>query len=567
MKALMKPVLPFALLMLAACGGDKEAAEPDPLEGISRDAALDLISVDDLKAHVEFLADDKLEGRLTGEPGHQAAADYVVEHFESLGLEPGGEEGWFQQVPLQTFLIDVDSTQFVQHRDMIDSAFKFRDDYTMSGDKVRPENFIRAEVVYAGYGVHAPEFGYSDYEGIDVEGKVVAIFGGAPEILGFNERAYYASGRTKAAEAIKRGAIGFIGLRSRKSQDSYPWERVRKSAGKKPGMAWLSLAGDASDHHDEIQSTVYMSAKAATEMFEGSPISFEEALDKTEASEPASVPLGFEVTIARKTIHDQITSPNVIGIVRGTDPELKDEYVVYTGHLDHIGVGVPVDGDAIYNGMYDNAMGIGLLLEAAKTFAANPPRRSIMFIALTGEERGLLGSDYFAHYPTVPIESIVANVNLDMPLFIYPTADLIAFGSQHSTLEQIVDAAIATEDFTLSPDPMPEEVLFIRSDQYSFVRKGVPSTYLIPGLTSTDKDIDTATLFQEHLKKHYHQPSDDLSRPVDWPSAERFARANTLIGYAIADADGRPQWKDGDFFGQKFGRKDGVAEGSAGSSR
>jgi Zn-dependent M28 family amino/carboxypeptidase len=246
----------------------------------------------------------------------------------------------------------------------------------------------------------------------------------------------------------------------------------------------------------------------------------------------------------------------VIGILRGSDPELTDEYVVYTAHLDHVGTGVPIDGDTIYNGMYDNAMGSSLLVETARAFAAmpEPPRRSIIFIALTGEERGLVGSDYYAHYPTVPGESIVANVNLDMPLFLYPLADIIAFGSEHSSLEGVIADAVVEEGFVLTPDPMPEEVIFIRSDQYSFVKQGVPSVFLVPGHTSSDPGIDGEGLWRGFLKTYYHQPSDDLSRPIDWPSAVRFARANVRIGYAVAEDDDRPTWNPGDFFGEKFGR-------------
>jgi Zn-dependent M28 family amino/carboxypeptidase len=183
-----------------------------------------------------------------------------------------------------------------------------------------------------------------------------------------------------------------------------------------------------------------------------------------------------------------------------------------------------------------------------------PPKRSIMFIALTGEERGLVGSDYFAHYPTVPTDSLVANVNLDMPLLLYPVADVIAFGAEHSSLEKVISAAVVEEDFVLSPDPVPEEVLFIRSDQYSFVKQGVPAVFLVPGFTSSDPEIDGGALFNGHLQTHYHQPSDDLSRPIDWDSALRFARANVRIGHAVAEDDARPTWNEGDFFGEMFGK-------------
>jgi Zn-dependent M28 family amino/carboxypeptidase len=263
------------------------------------------------------------------------------------------------------------------------------------------------------------------------------------------------------------------------------------------------------------------------------------------------------MTLAARTRIDRTTSPNVVGIVRGTDPELADEYVVYTAHLDHNGIGAEVDGDAIYNGAYDNAMGVSLLLEAARAFAESPPRRSILLVAVTAEERGLLGSDYFAHYPTVPTGSMVANINLDMPLFLYPLADIIAFGSEHSSLEGVVREAIAAEGFELTPDPMPEENIFRRSDQYSFVRRGVPATFLVPGFTSADPDIDGQAVVEDHRKHHYHRPSDDMSRPFHWGSALRFARANVRIGAAIANDDEPPAWNEGDFFGQKFGRQAG----------
>jgi Zn-dependent M28 family amino/carboxypeptidase len=206
--------------------------------------------------------------------------------------------------------------------------------------------------------------------------------------------------------------------------------------------------------------------------------------------------------------------------------------------------------------MYDNAMGVALLIETARAFAAmsEPPRRSILFIALTGEERGLVGSDYYAHYPTVPSDSLVANVNLDMPLLLYPLADVVAFGAEHSSLQGLIEGVVGFEDLALAADPIPEEVLFIRSDQYSFVKQGIPAVFLVPGFTSSDPDIDGGALFMAHLKTHYHQPSDDMSRPIDWDSAVRFGRANVRIGHAIAEDENRPTWNEGDFFGDKFAR-------------
>jgi Zn-dependent M28 family amino/carboxypeptidase len=321
-------------------------------------------------------------------------------------------------------------------------------------------------------------------------------------------------------------------------------------------MSWINLSGNLADYQEQIEGNSLFNVPTATELFAGSPITFEEALDAADAGRPMSTALGLQVTLSQQATHEEASSANVVGLLRGSDPVLAGEYIVYSAHLDHVGVGTPVNGDDIYNGYYDNAMGVALMLEAARAFAAMSvrPARSILFVAVTGEERGLLGSDYFAHYPTVPTEALIANVNLDMPLFLYPLADIVAFGAEHSSLESLIAPAIATENFLLTPDPIPEEVIFIRSDQYSFVRQGVPAVYLVPGFTSQDPAIDGTAAFREHLATHYHRPSDDDARPVHWDSALRFARANVRIGLQISATAERPVWNEGDFFGTRFAR-------------
>lgn len=531
-----------AALMLAACVRPAEILQ-DPLERVSDRP---------LKAHLRTLSSDELEGRRAGEPGYDKAARYVADAFERFGLEPGGTDGWYQPVPLVGYQVDPDSPEVAIFRDGQPRPLTWRDDYGIAPDKVRTSHAVRAEVVYVGYGVHAPDFGYSDYDGVDVRGKIVALFGGAPSHMPHAERAFYASTRTKLQEAVARGAIGYVRLRSRRIEEQSPWERYARSTGEQPSLAWVSDTG-AADYFPQILGGITINREAAIELFSGSPLTFEEALDHAANDTAASMPLGVEVSISGMTRHERLTSPNVIGIVRGTNPELADEYVVYTAHLDGLGRDPAVeDGDDINNGAYDNAMGVAIMLETAKIFADNPPARSVMFIALTAEESGLLGSDYFAHFPTVPIDSVVANVNLDMPLFLYPVADLVAFGAEHSSLEGDVALAANAEGFSMTPNPLPEENLFVRSDQYSFVRQGVPSIYLIPGFTSLDPDIDGEERFRDHLKHHYHKPGDDLSRPVHWPSVERFTRSHIRIGYSLANTTARPSWNDGDFFAERF---------------
>ena len=547
--------------LVAACGKESPpapATDQTPTAQSPVEEGLAVIDGKNIEIHLNFLADDALKGRMTGTPEYDEAADYMAQQFAAIGLEPGGEDGgWFQPVPMLAHRIDVDSATVVFHQEDEEQVQRFKEDFVMGGDAVRQETEIRAEVVFVGFGIHAPEMNYSDYEGIDVEGKIVARFGGAPDTFPHNERAYYSSGVVKAREAVARGAVGVIGLRSRTDQTRYTWKFVSENAGVRPGMTWINLSGEAANYFPELQGGALINEPPAEDLFSRAPISHEDALDAADTGTPLSTPLGIEVTLARQTDHETITSPNVVGILRGSDPELADEYVIYTAHLDHVGMGVPVNGDTIYNGMYDNAMGSSILIETARAFAAmpEPPKRSIIFIAVTGEERGLVGSEYYAHYPTVPSDAIVANVNLDMPLLLFPLSDIIAFGAEHSSLESVIDAAIAQEGFALTPDPMPEEVIFIRSDQYSFVKQGVPSVFLVPGFTASDPDIEGEKLWREFLQTHYHQPSDDLTRPVDWPSAVRFTRANVRIGYAVAEDEQRPSWNDGDFFGEKFGKQ------------
>ena len=295
--------------------------------------------------------------------------------------------------------------------------------------------------------------------------------------------------------------------------------------------------------------------KSAELLFDGSPLTFEEALDAAEEARPLSTALGVEVTMYRRAEHERTTSANVIGILRGSDPELAKEYVVYSTHLDHVGTGTPVNGDSIYNGFYDNAFGVAMTIEIARALASMPvpPRRSIMFVAVTGEERGLLGSDYFAQHPTAPSSALVANVNIDMPLMLFPMDSVVGYGAQHSSLEGVTADEAKKEGFELTPDPYPDEVYFIRSDQYSFVRQGIPAVYFAEGISSSDPTVDGRAVQEEFFKVHYHKPSDDLSQPVDWETALRFSRAGARIGYRIAMDDERPAWNKGDFFGEKFG--------------
>jgi hypothetical protein len=509
-----------------------------------------------VRAHQAFLADDLLRGRDTGSPEYEIAARYVASQLQALGLEPAGDgDSYLQSVPLLKNELETDSIRFSVTGPEDGFDLEWKEDFLIGGDAVRGETSITASVVFVGHGITAPDLDYDDYASIDVEGKIVLMVGGAPASFPHNQRAYYSSGTHKTPEAVGRGAVGVLSFVNAERAKKYPWERMTRNAGR-PGLRWVDESGQASDFYPQIEGSAFLNHDSVARLLEGSEHTLEEILEAEATQTLKSFKLPIEVTISRKTGHEAITASNVAAILPGSDPELAKEYVLYSAHLDHVGVGAEVEGDEIYNGAYDNAMGVAVMLEAARMFASadTRPARSILFLAVTGEEKGLLGSEYFARFPTVSIENIVANINLDMPLLLYPMADVTAFGAEHSSLEGPVSRAAEKVGLTLTPDPMPEEVLFIRSDQYSFVREGVPAIFFVAGMQSSDPDIDGGAIMQDFLRNHYHMPSDDLSRPVDWDSTRRFTEANYLIGLEVANTPERPTWNEGDFFGERFGR-------------
>ena len=324
-------------------------------------------------------------------------------------------------------------------------------------------------------------------------------------------------------------------------------------------MRWLDRNENPSDVWPDFRGVGLLSDSAAARLFEGAPQSLNAVLDAAEAGKPPAFDLPLRATIHTVSVHERLESPNVAGLLRGSDPRLRDEVVVYTAHLDHLGIGEPVRGDSIYNGALDNASGSAALLEVARVFTTLPerPRRSVLFLSVTGEEDGLLGSDYFAQHPTVPIERIVADVNIDGLAILYPLRDIVVLGAEHTTLDSTVARVAKRMGVAVSPDPFPEEVFFVRSDQYSFVRQGVPSLFPFMGLRS-DSGVDAPARFKEWFATRYHTPQDDVGQPMDLESGARSAQLEFLVGLEIANAAERPAWKEGDFFKRTFGRTGGT---------
>jgi len=530
------------------------------------DAATKTIRPEQIRAHIRFLADSLLQGRAPGTPGYDIAARYVATELEGMGLHPGASGNWFQSVPLEKAVTDAAASSFVLTVNGKEQKLTDAKDYILSawfaspaGNDTRAESDVTAPIVFVGFGVTAPDQKYDDYAGVDVHGKIVAGIYGAPSSFPSTERAYYSDGVIKAKNAVAHGAIGVISIMLPEDWKRYPWDWIVPQI-QMGEMHWLNKAGVPHDFFPELKGNVLLNENAAKTLFSGAPKTLEQVFATAKASKPQAFALPATARIHTFAAQRIIQSPNIIAELKGSDPTLRDQYVVYTAHLDHLGICPAVEGDNVCHGALDNASGTAALLEIARAYAAlpKPPRRSVLFVFVTGEEMGLLGSDYYAHFPTVPLKSIVANVNIDgAPGAYFPMKDLVVLGSEHSTMADEVTSAAKAMGYDLSPDPMPEEVMFIRSDQYSFVLQGVPAVDITDGVKSTDPKINGLDVIKKWLVTRYHTPLDNMDQPIDFDSAAKGSVMNFLVGYEVAQHSGVPEWNKGDFFGTIFGPRHG----------
>lgn len=527
-------------LALAACAPD---AAITPTEMPPPDAAA-------IEAHMAFLASDDLEGREAGTLGFDLAADYVAAEFAKIGILPAGEAGSFLQ-PI-SFLrsvraADGRSFEVVGSRGNM-LPFTENQNVVINGSLRGTETVVEGPAVFVGFGVVAPDLGRDDFSGVDVAGKVVVMLSGTPKGIPSEERAFY--GTRKFRNASDRGAIGVVTLETPTSRTIYPFQRLLAEGRlDSANMTWIQPDGAPYSLAPNIAATAGVSLEGAALLFAGSTISWEEIIAGAEAEggRVESFDLPLTISISQRSVHDRTTSSNVIGVIEGTDPLLRNESIVVSAHLDHIGISKTIEEDRTNNGALDNAGGIATMLDAARMLKAGPPlRRTVIFAAVTAEEKGLLGAEYFAKNPTVP-GTIVANVNLDMPILTYDFTDVIVFGAQRSTIASTVEHAASGMDIALSPDPMPDQGMFTRSDHFRFVEAGIPSVYLVPGFQNGGK-----AAFAEHMARHYHRPSDDMSNNLDFNAAARFAELNARIISALANIDERPLWKKDDFFARQF---------------
>ena len=540
-------------------------AAPPPAELAAAGApGLRAIRAEDLSAHVRFLADDLLEGRGTGTRGHAIGARYVATELQALGFEPAGEGGgWFQQVSLVGMTVLPKRTSL----EIGGERYAYPDGVIATPRPGVASEDVSGELVFAGYGISAPEYGYDDLPA-DLAGKIAVILYGAPrsdrpDFFPTAASAVYSDTEVKTRVLAARGAVGLVAVLTPDVEKHLPWpffvrqapfERMEWMEGERPGSGYAlpvaRLPAAALGH------LLSKAKRDADELFAAGP-----------AGKLRPFPLGLRGRLRVGSKVRRFTSENVVGILRGG--ERAGEHVVVSAHLDHLGIGPPMNGDAIYNGAQDDASGVSGVLALARAFTALPqrPPRSILALVVTGEEKGLLGSDYFAHHPTVQAGSLVADVNLDGPQAFWEPHDLIVLGAEHSTLGEAARSAAAALGLALSPDPQPEQVFFIRADQYSFVRRGVPSVFPNSGFADaqggTEKNRAKAEWW---TKNRYHQPSDEWDPSLDYENMAKEVRADFLIALAIALDPERPRWREGDVFAKLFGAA-AAGGGPAGGAR
>lgn len=501
-----------------------------------------------VRAHVEFLASDLLEGRDTGARGYDIAAAYVVSQFTQLGLKPGGTGGgWYVPVPFRRATQPTPPAVSFQ-RGGRTVPLAIGKDAGVRPSLVHKQRAFSGGLVFVGRGLQDSRLGIDDYAGLDVSGKIVVALDHIPRTVPSDVAAHL--GSTRARAAARNGAIGLIELPM--PRGGRPGMPGVGNISTRPATGWVDAKGRASGGPAAAVATLALSDEWASRIFAGSRKPLAAIRAEAAAGGPVrGFPLKGSITVQSTSAWEDFTSPQVVGVLPGADPRLAGEHIVLMGHLDHLGVKKDArpGEDAIYNGALDNASGIATMLEAARAFAnsGKPPRRSVMFVANTGEEKGLLGADYFAASPTVPADRIVGLVNLDMPLLLYDFRDVIAFGAEHSTIARAVAEAASSMGVAVAPDPMPEQSLFVRSDHYPFVKQGVPAVFLMTGHANGGKPM-----WDKFLTGEYHSVDDDLKQPIRWEAGARFAELNYRIARTLADAGTRPRWYADDYFGDSF---------------
>lgn len=503
-----------------------------------------------LRAHIKFLSDDLLEGRGPGSRGGMMAAKYIAAQFEALGLEPAADHSYFQLVQMIGSRPDP-ANRLTIKTGSGSTDFKFADDFVAGSDVEQTEVAVNGDIVFVGYGVSAPEANWDDYKGVDVRGKILLMMvndppatATEPNLFSGKGLTYYGRWTYKYEEAARRGAAGAILIHTNESA-GYGWSVVRNSW----GAERFGLLPDANTPVLKMKS--WVTNEVAQKIVQAGGFSLDELRKAAVSRSFKPVTLNAKVDTTLRMQVQRLTSPNVVGIFRGNDPTLKNEYVTFSAHWDHLGIRPDQPGDNIYNGAVDNATGIAGILAIAKACSALTikPKRSILFIATTAEEQGLLGAEYYARNPLVPLKDTVANINIDSMNVLGQTSDITPLGADRSTLGKFIEEVSKENNLTISPDARPEQGLFYRSDHFPFAKAGVPAVNFEPGAKFVGHSEKWGEeQFADYNEHRYHQPSDEFSPNWDFTGMVQQAKLAFLIGLRVANANETPQWNKGDEF-------------------
>jgi Zn-dependent M28 family amino/carboxypeptidase len=491
---------------------------------------------------VTVLADDKMEGRETGSAGLRKAEAYIVDELKKDGLEPAGINGYYQPVKFESREIVEKESSLSLVRDGKTEPLTLGDDAVFS-TRIDLAPMVLAPLVFVGYGLSVPEMNYDDLAGVDLKGKVAVMLAGSPAAIPGALSSHYQSAGERWKALQKAGAVGTITILNPASMD-IPWSRISLNRAH-PNMA---LVGSEFDETAGQKLSVIFNPAKAEQLFAGSGHTLAEILDVAkDRKQLPRFPLAIAIHAKSKVEKKTIESDNVIARLPGSDPNLKNEYVVLSAHVDHLGIGEPINGDRIYNGAMDNAAGSAALLDVAASLKKSPEnlKRSLLFVFVTGEEKGLLGSKYFTAHPTVKPDSMIADINIDMFLPIVPLKVLTILGVNESGLGEEARAIAESLGVKAQADPEPQRNAFIRSDQYNFIRHGIPGLSM---QVSYESGSPEQKIFKDWLTQRYHAPSDDLAQPVDLNAAAKYEEIVRGLMVRVADDARRPQWKQDSFF-------------------
>ena len=521
-------------------------------EGTDEEMAGAQIEEFKLRAWIKYLSDDLLEGRGTGARGGFLAAKFIASEFEEMGLEPAGpQRSYFQLVPMFSVKTDPETKLVVKAADDKKEEFKFAEEFVASTDLEQPEIAINNDIVFVGHGINAPELNWNDYAGLDVKGKIVMMMvndppatAAEPNLFGGKALTYYGRWTYKFEEAARQGAAGVLLIHTTESA-AYGWQVVRTGwDGEK-----FSLLPD--DKTPTLKFKGWVTEDTARKIAQLGGQNLDALRTAARVRGFKAVPLTAKVETTLKTKSQRVTAPNVVAIFRGADQTLKDEYVIYSGHWDHLGIRPDQAGDNIYNGAVDNATGIAGMLAIARAFTnlEVKPKRSVLFIATTAEEQGLLGAEYYARNPLVPLAKSIANLNLDSMNVLGMTTDIAPLGAERSTLGKFIEEVCKENQITVVGDTHPEQGSFYRSDHFPFAKAGVPAVSFEPGAKFVGHPDDWGKeQFADYNKNRYHQPSDEYSATWDFSGMVQQARLAFWIGLRVCDAAETPQWNPGDEF-------------------